>query len=36
VRELVLRENVEAPNLATVKDFLHFRATVSKGKIKEK
>jgi hypothetical protein len=27
---------VEAPDLATVKDFLHFHAAASKGKIKEK
>jgi len=35
VREQVLRENVEAPDLATVKDFLRFQAATSKGKIQE-
>src|SRR5256714_15309996 len=36
VRERVLRKNVEAPDLATVKDFLRFHAATSKGKIREK
>jgi hypothetical protein len=36
IRERVLRKNVEAPDLATVKDFLRFHAAASKGKIKEK
>jgi hypothetical protein len=35
IRERVLRKNVEAPDLATVKDFLRFHAAASKGKIKE-
>src|SRR5436305_13425959 len=35
VRERVLRKNVEAPDLATVKDFLRFHAATSKGKIQE-
>jgi len=35
VRERVLRKNVEAPDLATVKDFLRFHAAASKGKIRE-
>jgi hypothetical protein len=35
VRERVLRKNVEAPDLATVKDFLRFYAATSKGKIQE-
>jgi hypothetical protein len=29
VRELVLAKNVEAPDLATVKDFLRFKAATS-------
>ncbi len=33
IRELVLHRDVEAPDLATVKDFLRFHAAVSKGKI---
>jgi hypothetical protein len=36
IRERVLKKNVEAPDLTTVKDFLRFHAAVSKGKIKEK
>jgi hypothetical protein len=36
IREQVLRKNVEASDLATVKDFLRFYAAASKGKIKEK
>jgi hypothetical protein len=36
IRERVLRKNVEAPDLATVKDFLRFHAAASEGKIKEK
>ena len=36
ILELVLRKNVEAPDLATVEDFLRFHAAASKGKIKEK
>ena len=35
VRERVLRENVDAPDLAAVKDFLRFHAATSKGKIQE-
>jgi hypothetical protein len=35
VPEQVLRKNVEAPDLATVKDFLRFQAATSKGKIQE-
>src|SRR5256885_3152725 len=35
VRERVLRKNVEAPDLATVEDFLRFQAATSKGKIRE-
>jgi hypothetical protein len=33
VRERVLRQNVEAPDLATVKDFLRFQAATGKGMI---
>ena len=36
VRDRVLKQHVEAPDLATVKDFLRFHAATSKGKIKEK
>ena len=32
----ILKQHVEAPDLATVKDFLRFHAATSKGKIKEK
>jgi hypothetical protein len=35
VRELVLAKNVEAPDLATVKDFLRFKAAAGKGMIVE-
>ena len=35
VRERVLRKNVEAPDLATVKDFLRFHVATSKNKIQE-
>jgi hypothetical protein len=35
VRELVLAKNVEAPDLATVKDFLRFKAAAGKGMIAE-
>ena len=34
VRERVLRKNVEAPDLAAVKDFLRIHAATSKGKIR--
>ena len=34
-RELVLAKNVEAPDLATVKDFLRFKAAAGKGMIIE-
>ena len=33
VRERVLAKNVEAPDLATMKDFFHFCAATGKGKI---
>jgi hypothetical protein len=33
VREQVLAKNVEAPDLATVKDFFRFCAATGKGKI---
>ena len=33
VRERVLRVNVEAPDLITVKDFLRWHAATSRGKI---
>jgi hypothetical protein len=36
VRKLVLAKNVEAPDLATVKDFLRFQAAASKGLIADK
>lgn len=36
VREQVLGEKVEAPDLATVKDFFSFHAATSKGKINGK
>jgi hypothetical protein len=36
VRDRVLKKHVEAPDLATVKDFLRYRTATSKGKIKEK
>ena len=35
VRELVLAKSVEAPDLATVKDFLRFKAAAGKGMITE-
>jgi hypothetical protein len=35
-RERVLGKDVEAPDLATVKDFLRFHAATSKGKIVER
>ena len=35
VRDRVLREGVEAPDLLTVKDFLRSHATTSKGLIKK-
>jgi len=35
VRELVLAKNVEAPDLATVKDSLRFKAAAGKGMIIE-
>jgi hypothetical protein len=35
VRDRVLKRHVEAPDLATVKDFLRFHAATSKGKIKK-
>ena len=35
VRGRVLRKNVEAPDLAAVKDFLRFHAATSNGKIQE-
>ena len=35
VRERLLRENVEAPDLATVKDFLRFQAATGQGMIVE-
>jgi hypothetical protein len=35
VREQVLRKNVEAPDLTTMKDFLRFHAPTSNGKIQE-
>jgi hypothetical protein len=35
-REQVLGRNVEAPDLATVKDFFRFHAATSKGKIVER
>ena len=35
VRKQVLWKNVEAPDFATVKDFLRFYAATSKGKIQE-
>jgi hypothetical protein len=34
--ERVLRKNVEAPDLTTIKDFLRFHETTSKDKIKDK
>lgn len=36
VRERVLGANVEAPDHATVKDFLRWHAAISQGKIVEK
>ena len=33
IRERVLSENVEAPDLATVKDFLRFQAATGQGMI---
>ena len=36
LRDRVLKKHVNAPDLATVKDFLRFHAATSKGKIKEK
>ena len=36
VRVRVLKKHANAPDLATVKDFLRFYAATSKGKIKEK
>jgi hypothetical protein len=36
VREQVLAKNVEAPDLATVKDFFRFYAATGKGKIMTK
>jgi hypothetical protein len=33
VRELVLAKNMEAPDLATVKDFLRFQAATGQGMI---
>jgi hypothetical protein len=36
VRERVLREDVEVPDIATLKDFFRFQAAASKGLIKEK
>lgn len=36
IRERVLRKDVEAPDLATLKDFFRFYAATSKGKIVEK
>jgi hypothetical protein len=35
VRDRILQQHVEAPDLATVKDFLRFHAATSKGKIRE-
>ena len=35
VRDRVLKKHVDAPDLATVKDFLRFHAATSKGKIRE-
>jgi len=35
VRERVLRKNMEAPDLAAVKDFLRFHAATSKRKVVE-
>ena len=35
-RHYCLREGVDAPNLATVKDFLRFHTATSRGKIVEK
>jgi hypothetical protein len=35
VRELVLGKNVEAPDLATMKDFLRFKAATGQGMIME-
>ena len=35
-QERVLGKDVEAPDLATVKDFLRFHATTNKGKIMER
>jgi hypothetical protein len=35
VRDRVLTKHVDAPDLATVKDFLRFHAATSKGKIRE-
>jgi len=36
VRDRVLKRPVDAPDLATVKDFLRFHTATSKGNIKEK
>jgi hypothetical protein len=36
VQDQVLKKHVDAPDLATVKDFLRFYAATSKGKIREK
>ena len=36
VQDQVLKKHVDAPDLATVKDFLRFHAATSKGKIREK
>jgi hypothetical protein len=36
VRDRILKKHVDAPDLATVKDFLRFHAATSKGKIREK
>jgi hypothetical protein len=35
VRDRILKKHAEAPDLATVKDFLRFHAATSKGKIRE-
>jgi hypothetical protein len=36
VRDRILKQHVEAPDLATVKDFLRFHAATSKGRSKRK